>query len=85
MNLRAKVLFRVALASTLLLLIGSFLVDSNGNFPGLGPTASRTVTLLLFTAGIASSVDLLLVEKARRIAAVVFLIILVGLAAPAFF
>lgn len=85
MNPRAKLLFRVALASTMLLLIGSLLIDSNGNFPNLGRTASLTLTLLLFAVGIASSVALLILETSRRIVAVLFLLILVLLAVPAFF
>jgi len=85
MSVPAVILFRTALASTAVLLVCSFLIDSNGNLPHMGRTASLMLTLLLFGLGIASSLSLLVVEKSRRLLALLLLAVLVALAFPAFF
>lgn len=85
MRVPTVILLRTALASTAVLLISSFLIDSNGNLPNMGRTASLMLTLLLFGLGIASSLSLLVVERSRRILALLLLGVLVALAFPAFF
>jgi hypothetical protein len=84
MSARPTVLFLTSVASTLLLLFCSFVVDSNGNLPRMGRLGSLALTVLLFGVGTTSALGLLVFERSRRVLALVLLTFLAATALPAF-
>lgn len=78
-------LFKTALTATILLVIASFFIDSNGDLPGMNRVGSATVTVTLYIVSFASSLSLLIVDKTRRLQALLLLAIAVAFALPAFF
>jgi len=78
-------LFPFAAVSTLTVVVGSFVVDLNGDFPHLTHRLSLFLSGLLFLAGTISTIIVIFVERRRRYIALVLLAVLAILACPAFF
>jgi hypothetical protein len=74
----------IAVASTILLLIGSFFVNLNGAYPYLNRSLSLVLTTVLFIAGFGCSIGLFFLKPPRHILAGILLILLVAMILPLF-
>jgi glucose uptake protein GlcU len=85
MNSYLKMIWRIALASTTALVISSFFINLNGEFPYIGATASFMLSLMMFAVAIGSGLVIIVKDKARRLMALVLLALIFILLAPAIF
>ena len=73
MSKLSKARFWTALVSTVLLLVGDFFRDLNGDYPKIGTTASFMLHASLSVVGLWSALVVAVTDQTRRKAAVVLL------------
>jgi hypothetical protein len=84
MKISNKLLLWCALVCTLLLLLGSVFISLNGTYPHLGRPVSLALTLFLFGIGGGCAVAIFVLDRSRRVVAMVLIAVLFVLALPLF-